>query len=48
MSDKKVFIYNELITILCNSISFYIFEGFIFYYNKCKDKSNSKNILKNF
>ena len=48
MNDKNLFIYNEFITILNNSISFYIFEGFIFYYNKCKDKSNNKNILKNF
>ena len=48
MNDKNLFIFNELLTILNNSISFHIFEGFIFYYNKCKDKSNNKNILKNF
>ena len=52
MNDKNIFIYNELLTILNNSISYYIFEGFIFYYNKCKDlckdKNNNKNILKNF
>ena len=48
MNDKNLFIFNELLTILNNSISFHIFEGFIFYYNKCKDKSNNKNVLKNF
>jgi hypothetical protein len=48
MNDKNLFIFKELITVLNNSLSFHIFEGFIFYYNKCKDKSNNKNILKNF
>jgi len=48
MNDKNLFMFNELLTILNNSIAFYIFEGFIFYYSKCKDNSNNKNILKNF